>query len=780
MSNFFQNVSDSEDEREEGEEIEETEEAEETAGEAAEEKKLKKAKKGQDDDAEGEEEGISKWLKKDADNAEKEDGEEGASKWLKKENEGSDDDEDADEGEIDYFERLKSKVTVRDLEGASEKLSEKLDCCAPWEEVYDLQFRLAPAIQEYQERNVAVPLKVLQRLDEWANAVKDQMDRADFDSDKEFEFYVKYRELVLNLQSRYSAQLAAMKGEGQNAAAAQEEQDWSEEGMLKMLRQIPSMHRGKAQRCDAIARNAEQQGFRHLAVAALALAATANLDERAGALPAVAKVWCKSFDSLRRAFGIAESAIGLAVMERDEEGKELTEKRTVVPGGFFSLAIRLHEEYLRGCQFATPQDDHFERVREENDLLDLADRLFAYYEKRQSRKPMAQLANVMIEIVSVRAPKAHALLFDKMVSPSHTIITKDIYELVPKLHSVVMTTTPDSEIQARSTLCLAYHYALCDRYNEARDLILRARLHELYQFEESSFRVLFNRVVVQLGLSAFRAGKFDDCNEVLVDITSHSAREMKQLLGQEIQQQFFSEYDEKKELVDRERLVPPHHHIPVELVEVCSLVCCMLHDVVDEVKRPYERKRRERRPFTKIVNQLMHMAILGPAADSRDAVYSAYLAIQEGDVVKAYSVVRSMTCWNSLPIEQRDTVLEQLHHRMKCDALNVFLIRHGCDFASLTLRNLAQRFLLTESEVRVLITQLLLEYNSPIVGYWEHDEQSLIIEMGNPSRLHHLADQVSDRISGIYWGQREGGRGEGRGRGSYGRGRGRGRGRRGN
>ncbi len=150
---------------------------------------------------------------------------------------------------------------------------------------------------------------------------------------------------------------------------------------------------------------------------------------------------------------------------------------------------------------------------------------------------------------------------------------------------VLVYTHGDERLKTNALLCHVYHHALHDRFHQARDLMLMSHIQDNIQHMDARMQVLFNRAMVQLGLSAFRRGAIYEAHSCLSDICSGKTREY---LAQGMSSARFQEKTPEQEKLEKLRQVPFHMHINLDLLDTVHLTTAMLLEIPNMAAHPHD------------------------------------------------------------------------------------------------------------------------------------------------------------------------------------------------
>lgn len=198
-------------------------------------------------------------------------------------------------------------------------------------------------------------------------------------------------------------------------------------------------------------------------------------------------------------------------------------------------------------------------------------------------------------------------------------------------------------------LCHVYHHALHNDFHRARDMLLMSHLQETVHGADVVTQILYNRAVVQIGLSAFRMGLVREAQATLQDI--FNTQRVKELLAQGVHQQRYQTLSPEQEKAERQRQLPFHMHINTELLEAAFLVSSMLVEIPTLASIDNEEQRRKivSKPFRRLLDFADRQVFTGPPESTRDHIMQASKALQEGDWEKCRDLIQSIKIWSLMP-----------------------------------------------------------------------------------------------------------------------------------
>uniref|UniRef100_H3GBM0 Eukaryotic translation initiation factor 3 subunit C n=1 Tax=Phytophthora ramorum TaxID=164328 RepID=H3GBM0_PHYRM len=295
-------------------------------------------------------------------------------------------------------------------------------------------------------------------------------------------------------------------------------------------------------------------------------------------------------------------------------------------------------------------------------------------------------------------------------------------------------------------------------------------------------QILFNRMMAQLGLCAFRCGLIWEAHACLSEICTGSRT--KELLAQGLQSFRYGERDLEQERLERRRQVPYHMHINLDLMETCHLVSAMLLEVPNMVNsRLSDRKRMVSKAFRKLLEFHERLVFEGPPENPRDHVVAAAKLLAQGSWRKSAELLIGLPVWDLFPgVNVSQRVKSMVQHKIQVEALRTYLLAFSAEYDSVGLARLMEMFELDDKTVHSVVSKMMI--NEELQGAWDQSSQAIILYKTERSSLQTLAVQYSDKLSQIVennermmdlrsgtgkeeWGNRRGG-GDGR-RGAGGR-----------
>ena len=398
------------------------------------------------------------------------------------------------------------------------------------------------------------------------------------------------------------------------------------------------------------------------------------------------------------------------------------------------MADRMHEEFIKILQQCDAHGtEYVERLKDEPKLSALVDKLQTYLEQRGSKQDMCRIYLRKVENIYYKYDKDNE---------------KKSSELVDRLCKFIYTNDSTDRLRAKAMLCHIYHNALHDRWFEARDLILMSHLQESIDNSDIPLQILYNRTMVQVGLCAFRVGNIKEAHSALLDI--QVGNRAKELLAQGVIVQRNVEKSKEQEIKERQRLIPFHMHINLELIECVYLVSAMLIEIPYMSSRDFETKKRLiSKQFHYQLKLSERQPVVGPPENMREHVVAASRAMKKGDWKNCtdYLINDKMNAkvWDLMP--QSDKVKQMLREKVKEESLRTYLFRFSSVYESISIESLAEMFELPRSFVYSVISKMVI--NEELMASLDEPTQTVVMHRTEPTKLQTMALQLSEKISNL-------------------------------
>eukprot|EP00696_Hemimastix_kukwesjijk_P012527 gnl/Hemi2/25765_TR8666_c0_g2_i1.p1 gnl/Hemi2/25765_TR8666_c0_g2~~gnl/Hemi2/25765_TR8666_c0_g2_i1.p1 ORF type:complete len:872 (-),score=362.83 gnl/Hemi2/25765_TR8666_c0_g2_i1:108-2456(-) len=442
---------------------------------------------------------------------------------------------------------------------------------------------------------------------------------------------------------------------------------------------------------------------------------------------------------------VDDEEIAAATAPASTEGGAVDSERVTTSsavGNPLAFVERLGDELSKSLKFMdhhTP--DYISRLQDEHMIfLPLAAAVQSYYESIGYVNKAARCAAVRVNHMYYRLH-----LTGKKGEEGQKAV-QEYKDLFNKLCTFVFK-HGDERIRMRTVLCQVYFYALHDRFHEARDLMLMSHVQEEVNRMDVYTQILFNRAMVQLGLSAFRAGFINEAFQCLQEI--FSGGRIKELLAQGTSARWFMEKNPEQEKLERRRMMPYHLHINIELLECVHLICAMLLEVPNMAASQTDIKKKIlSRQFRRYLDNFHRNVFTGPPENTRDSVMAAARSLATGDWKRAQALIVDLAIWN-LPVwaaaTSRQNMIDMLKRKIQEEALRTYLFTYSQFYQSLSLSHLAEMFELPNNQIHSIVSKMML--NQELHASWDQPTSCIIMHRVEPTRLQNLALQFAEKAT---------------------------------
>ncbi|KAI1758854.1 eukaryotic translation initiation factor 3 subunit C [Hypoxylon sp. FL1150] len=477
--------------------------------------------------------------------------------------------------------------------------------------------------------------------------------------------------------------------------------------------------------------------------------------------------WKAAEKEISTLFEVLESNKDYVVIENaeewDDDEKPPTlqpgEKYIKIPGSVVSYVERLDDELTRSLQSIDPHtSEYIERLTDEGSLYNVIFRGLLYYETLAkdpslqtpqdslNRIVMRRLEHVyfkpaqVVKILETDAWKSVPSNVDSTITPRGSI--SDATNLLNVLCNYLFTNS-EGIIRARAMLCQIYFLALHDEYYKARDMMLMSHLQESINSFDVLTQILYNRTLVQVGLCAFRKGLVYEAQNTLQEICG-SGRQ-KELLAQGVMIQRYAQVSPEQERLEKQRQLPFHMHINLELLECVYLTCSMLLEIpllAQTGSSPDIKKRIISKTYRRMLEYHERQIFTGPPENTRDHVMQASRALAAGEWKKATNFIHSIKIWDLMT--NTDEIKAMLSKQIQEEGLRTYLFTYAPFYDTLAVTTLSSMFELEDRKVSAIVSKMIS--HEELAAALDQVASTIIFRKGvELSRLQSLALTLSDK-----------------------------------
>lgn len=268
-----------------------------------------------------------------------------------------------------------------------------------------------------------------------------------------------------------------------------------------------------------------------------------------------------------------------------EENEEFEKAPYYVRGCALTAVERLDDEFTKFLKESDPHsNDYVDRLKDEVKVTNIIEQVLKYVMTVGSETEICRIYLRKIDHIYYK--------FDPAVLKKKNGETTEQTSVdeMEKLSRYIYAKDQTDRLRTRAILCHIYHHAMHDNWFQARDLLLMSHLQENIHHSDPATQILYNRTMANLGLCAFRQGNVKDAHQCLVDLMMTS--KPKELLAQGLLPQRQHERSLEQEKVEKQRLMPFHMHINLELLECVYLVSAMLLEIPYMAAHEFDARRR--------------------------------------------------------------------------------------------------------------------------------------------------------------------------------------------
>ena len=415
-----------------------------------------------------------------------------------------------------------------------------------------------------------------------------------------------------------------------------------------------------------------------------------------------------------------------------------------VRGCFLSCVERIDEEFvkvLKSCD--AHSHEYVERLKDEPRIMDILERAQKLVDRPNcSPSELCRIYLKRIEHIYFKFDPNVIKQKKGEISAKEETSTQKMDKFCKYIYAKDST----DRLRTRAILCHIYHHAIHDNWFEARDLMLMSHLQDSISHSDPPTQILYNRTMVQLGLCGFRHAEIKDAHNALLDI--QLGGRSKELLAQGLLPQRHHERSNDQEKIEKQRQMPFHKHINLEMLECVYLVSAMLLEIPYMAAHEFDARRRMiSKSYYQQLRSSERQALVGPPESMREHVVAGSKAMRNGDWKKCRDLIinekMNTKVWDLF--YEADKVRTMLARKIQEETLRTYLFTYSKVYDSISVVTLSEMFELEKESVHAIVSKMII--SEELMASLDEPSQCMVMHRTEPSRLQSLALQLSDKIS---------------------------------
>ena len=433
--------------------------------------------------------------------------------------------------------------------------------------------------------------------------------------------------------------------------------------------------------------------------------------------------------------------------ESKESNKDISYMSLILQNNLSTMMEKLENELYKSLQFnINNNEEYINSILNEIKFLKLCKKSEIFYSKLNNLNGIAKIYLLVIMHTYYKSIGSVKILMkkNKIDFEKDDYIKKIILDNDKEYFKSLCNHTYQFIDEENKVKVMLYHiYFLCvgNEYESATKLFNSSNLFELISvFKSESLKILFNRTIAQLGLSAFKNLDLEEVLRYLTPLCAKGPTKLREYLSQS-----YTKESEKNTLFDREdkkRAIPYIMRINAEDLDtifyLSSMICdapkILLEKIIgfdSNIEYNYSSHT-----FERIFFNFQRQQFNGPSNIDKDKILATTTFLMKGDWKKCIEEIKKLNL-----IKKYNYLQEKLFELIKRTALKCYIMFYMTEYQSFELNKLSERFEINSIELKNIINDMILRRQ--IKAKW--NENYLLMKSNDRDTLLNMK-RLSDNV----------------------------------